>query len=131
MGSIYINEAVCNGKVASVKLMLEHEWDKCEVYKKPGDLKRRHLFGKNEYYDDYLINYNKIHLYTPNELSEYFGPIAFSINKNDKVILWPQVIIHYQESGWKGRVEMRYFKTNDEAKEFYNSLVNEYNLQPI
>lgn len=126
-----IFEAVCKGEVAGVKLILEQEWDKCEVYKKPGDLKRRHLFGKNEYYDNYLINYNKTHLYTPDELSKYFGPIAFSINNDNKVMLFPQVIIHYQGIGWKGRVEMRYFETNDKAREFYNSLVNEYNLQPV
>lgn len=126
-----IREAVCCGRIASVRLMLEQEWEKVKVIKCPGDLKKRHLFGKNEYYDDYQIMDLHASIYTPKELAKVYGPIAFNINDKNKVILYPQVIIHYQDAPWAGTVEMKYFETNEKAIEFFNKLKDENNLEEI
>lgn len=126
-----VRKAVCKNKIASVKLILEQEWDKVAVIKCLGDLKKRHLFGKNEYYDDYQIIDSYASIYTPKELANRYGPIAFNINDKNKVILYPQVIILYQDAPWAGTVEMKYFETNERAIEFFEKLKNENNLDEI
>lgn len=128
-----MQEAVCKNKIASIRLLTRSRLDAKIVHRKGGKTtfwdRVVGLYRHMKEYDDTVIKYNE-EIYTLNNLSKYLC-CCLEVTNDNEIYVASQVVIHYQDTPWKGSVESKYFKTDEEAIKFFNTLVEENNLDLV
>ena len=75
-------------------------------------------------YDDTLIKY------TLNELSTELC-CTLEVDNDNNVWISSQIITYYQNKFWDGKVESKYFDTDEEALQEFNKIVEKNNMKII
>lgn len=129
-----MKEAVCKNSIASIKLVEKHILEGAKIVHRKGE--KTTLWDKTvgkyrlmKEYDDTLINY-KGFKYTINDLSTRLC-YTLEIDNDNNVWISSQIIIHYQNKPWGGSIESKYFKTDEEALEEFNKIVEENNMKIV
>lgn len=129
-----MKEAVCKNSIASIRLLDKKLLTDAKVLHRKGE--KTTLWDKTvgryrlmKEYDDTLIKH-KGFKYTINDLSTRLC-CTLEIDNDNKVWISSQIIIHYQNKPWEGSIESKYFKTDEEALEEFNKIVEENNMKII
>ena len=120
-----IFEAVCQNKIASVRLMLDSELAHVSKVYRKGD--KKNFFTK---YKEDIIVY-KGTKYSFSDLCKLLGPIVLYITDKNTVRVASQVIIHYQNTPYDGTLECHNFDTDQEARDYYLKLIEENSIEQI
>ena len=120
--------ARCKGGITGAELIFGRKW---ETYR-PKVQKFACKFSKWVPCVMDCVKYRDImsgETFTINEIRAFNKPVQFYEGDDDWLYLYPQVIVHYKTTCRAGKIESKVFKTNEEAKEYFNSLVWKYNLE--
>lgn len=129
-----MKEAVCKNSIASIRLFDKQLLTDTKVLHRKGE--KTTLWDKTvgryrlmKEYDDTLIKH-KGFKYTIGDLATELC-CTLEIDNDNNVWISSQIIIQYQNKPWHGFIESKYFKTDEEALEEFNKIVEENNMKII